>query len=205
MVPVTPASCPCRATQLADGDAWQTPTGAGSGATAKPSGSLVRGSGIKLSSVISDLLGVSGRRILQAMADGDTNPERLAELGDDRLQCSEKELADALTWLRRARPSRATKTVPGASHLVGPTHRQTRSTHGDSTQTPRERGRPGRRNSRIRGGFRATNHRRNGGRCEHVPFSGRIRLLGRSVRNDSRPSLRAITTEARRAPSFQAM
>jgi transposase len=33
---------------------------------------------IKLSSVISDLLGVSGRRILQAMADGETDPNRLA-------------------------------------------------------------------------------------------------------------------------------
>ncbi|HKH98414.1 MAG TPA: IS110 family transposase [Candidatus Sulfotelmatobacter sp.] len=51
---------------------------------------------IKLSSVISDLLGVSGRRILQAMADGETVPERLAELGDDRLQCSKEELVDAL-------------------------------------------------------------------------------------------------------------
>jgi transposase len=52
---------------------------------------------IKLSSVISDLFGVSGRRILQAMADGETNPERLAELGDERLQCSQKQLSDALT------------------------------------------------------------------------------------------------------------
>jgi transposase len=51
---------------------------------------------IKLSSVISDLLGASGRRILQALADGETDPDRLAELGDDRLQCSELELADAL-------------------------------------------------------------------------------------------------------------
>jgi transposase len=52
---------------------------------------------IKLSRVISDLLGVSGRRILQAMADGETDPERLAELGDDRLRCGKQELADALT------------------------------------------------------------------------------------------------------------
>jgi transposase len=51
---------------------------------------------IKLSSVISDLLGVSGRRILQAMADGETNPDLLAAMGDDRLQCSKRELADAL-------------------------------------------------------------------------------------------------------------
>jgi transposase len=52
---------------------------------------------IKLSSVISDLFGVSGRRILQAISDGQTNPDRLAELGDERLQCSQKELSDALT------------------------------------------------------------------------------------------------------------
>lgn len=52
---------------------------------------------IKLSSVISDLLGSSGRRILQALSNGETEPAKLAELGDDRLQCSQQELADALT------------------------------------------------------------------------------------------------------------
>jgi transposase len=51
---------------------------------------------IKLSSVISDLLGVSGRRILQALSKGENDPAKLAALGDDRLQCSEQELADAL-------------------------------------------------------------------------------------------------------------
>lgn len=52
---------------------------------------------IKLSSVISDLLGVSGRRILAALAKGTTDPVKLAELGDDRLKCSQPELIDALT------------------------------------------------------------------------------------------------------------
>jgi transposase len=51
---------------------------------------------IKLDSVISDLLGASGRRILKAMSEGETDPHRLAELGDERLQCSPAELADAL-------------------------------------------------------------------------------------------------------------
>ena len=51
---------------------------------------------IKLSSVVSDLLGVSGRRILAALAKGETDPVKLAELGDDRLKCSKAELADAL-------------------------------------------------------------------------------------------------------------
>jgi transposase len=57
---------------------------------------------IKLSSVVSDLPGVSGRRILGALAGGETDPGRLADLGDDRLQCSREELVDALTG--RAEP-----------------------------------------------------------------------------------------------------
>jgi transposase len=51
---------------------------------------------IKLDSVISDLLGVSGRRILKALSEGETDPGRLAQLGDERLKCSQEELADAL-------------------------------------------------------------------------------------------------------------
>jgi transposase len=51
---------------------------------------------IKLSSVISELLGLSGRRILQALAAGESDPVQLAALGDRRLKCSKAELADAL-------------------------------------------------------------------------------------------------------------
>jgi len=51
---------------------------------------------IKLSGVLSDLLGVSGRRILTALSQEETDPVKLAELGDDRLKCSEQELIDAL-------------------------------------------------------------------------------------------------------------
>ncbi len=51
---------------------------------------------IKLSSVVSDLLGASGRRILTALSQGQTDPVQLAELGDERLHCSQEELADAL-------------------------------------------------------------------------------------------------------------
>jgi transposase len=52
---------------------------------------------IKLSGVISDLFGVSGRNILAALAEGKkTDPEELAELGDQRLACGKEKLADAL-------------------------------------------------------------------------------------------------------------
>ncbi len=51
---------------------------------------------IKLSSVVSDLLGASGRRILQAIASGEEDPAKLASLGDERLKASEQELQKAL-------------------------------------------------------------------------------------------------------------
>jgi transposase len=59
--------------------------------------SLLEECQIKLSSVVSDLLGASGRRILRAVANGETNPVRLAELGDKRLRASEAALTDALS------------------------------------------------------------------------------------------------------------
>ncbi len=52
---------------------------------------------IQLSIVVSNLLGASGLRILPAWAEGETDPKKLAELGDERLQCTEEQLVDALT------------------------------------------------------------------------------------------------------------
>jgi transposase len=59
--------------------------------------SLLEEGRIKLSSVISDLLGASGRRILRALANGQTDPQQLAALGDEHLHCGRAVLADALT------------------------------------------------------------------------------------------------------------
>lgn len=52
---------------------------------------------IKLSIVVSNLLGASGLRILHALANGETDPKQLAQLGGERLQCTEEQLVDALT------------------------------------------------------------------------------------------------------------
>jgi transposase len=59
--------------------------------------SLLEEGRIKLSSVIRDLLGASGRRILRALSNGETNPEALADLGDPHLRCGREVLMDALT------------------------------------------------------------------------------------------------------------
>ena len=51
---------------------------------------------VKLSSVITDILGMSGRRILKAMVAGETDPGKLAELGSQRLGASRGDLTEAL-------------------------------------------------------------------------------------------------------------
>ncbi len=51
---------------------------------------------IKLNSVISDIMGVSGRRMIEAMINGVRNPFKLAKLADRQLKASRKQLYDAL-------------------------------------------------------------------------------------------------------------
>src|SRR5262250_2669341 len=51
---------------------------------------------IKLSSLVSDLLGLSARRMLKALADGETDPVALATLADQRLRATSAQLRDAL-------------------------------------------------------------------------------------------------------------
>ena len=51
---------------------------------------------IKLSSLVSDLLGASARRMLHALADGETDPAALAVLGDQRLRATPAQLRDGL-------------------------------------------------------------------------------------------------------------
>jgi transposase len=52
---------------------------------------------VKLSSVVSDILGKSGRRMLDALTQGIHDPMELACLGDRRLRASQEQLADALS------------------------------------------------------------------------------------------------------------
>ena len=58
--------------------------------------SLLEEAHIKLSSIVSDLLGASARRMLKALAEGETNPTALAALADERLRATPEQLCDAL-------------------------------------------------------------------------------------------------------------
>ena len=58
--------------------------------------SLLEEAHIKLSSLVSDLLGASARRMLKALAEGETDPSALAALADQRLRATPAQLHDAL-------------------------------------------------------------------------------------------------------------
>jgi transposase len=51
---------------------------------------------IRLDSVISDIMGVNGRRMIEAMIAGMRDPRKLAALADQRLKATSKQLYDAL-------------------------------------------------------------------------------------------------------------
>jgi transposase len=51
---------------------------------------------IKVSTLVSDLLGVSARRMLRAVAAGETDPAAIATLGSPRLRATPEQLCDAL-------------------------------------------------------------------------------------------------------------
>ncbi len=58
---------------------------------------LLEGANIKLGSVASDVMGVSGRRMLEAMVNGETDPCQLADLALGQLKEKRPELIEALS------------------------------------------------------------------------------------------------------------
>lgn len=59
--------------------------------------SLLEDARIKLATRISDLLGLSGRRMLWALANGETDPAAVARLAEPEVKASPAQLADALS------------------------------------------------------------------------------------------------------------
>lgn len=57
---------------------------------------IIESAGIKLSQVASDVMGVSGRAILWALAKGETNSAKLAELAQGKLKAKQPQLEQAL-------------------------------------------------------------------------------------------------------------
>src|SRR5438132_5321245 len=66
--------------------------------------SLLEEAHIKLSSLVSNLLGASARRMLKALADGETNPAALAILADQNLRATPAQLCVALSACTDLKP-----------------------------------------------------------------------------------------------------
>jgi transposase len=66
--------------------------------------SLLEEAHIKLSSLVSDLMGASARRMLLALAGGETNPAALAALADQKLRAMPEQLCDALGACTELKP-----------------------------------------------------------------------------------------------------
>jgi transposase len=65
---------------------------------------LLEEMGIKLSGVVSDLLGVSSTHMLRGVAAGETDPQKLAEMADPNLHATKEELCDALHAVSKLDP-----------------------------------------------------------------------------------------------------
>jgi transposase len=62
--------------------------------------SLLEDGRLKLGSCVSDLLGVSSRRMLRAVAQGESDPAAVAALAEENLQATPEQLVDALSAVR---------------------------------------------------------------------------------------------------------
>jgi len=97
-----------RAASVADGNAHQVPADVQQGTVTEPIGGLLEEAHIKLSSLVSDLLGASARRMLQALADGETDSAGSGRPGQ-------------LSLARHAGTvARRTRRMPGAQSRVPP-------------------------------------------------------------------------------------
>jgi len=94
--------------------------------------SLLEETRIKLSSVVSDLFGASGVRILTALAQGTTDAAELAKLADARVQRSPAELAEALTGVFGDIPRRLLRQHLDQLELVDEQLEQLRSMTADA-------------------------------------------------------------------------
>ena len=70
--------------------------GAGAQSRNQPLQQVLEGANIKLASVATDVLGLSGRAMLQSLAAGETNPQVLAALAKRRLRAKRAALVAAL-------------------------------------------------------------------------------------------------------------
>ena len=126
--------------------------------------SLLEQAHIKLSSIVSDLLGVSERRMLQAIAEGERDPAVLAAMADRNLKATPEQLQDALSACRTLDPTfrEFNPHDVGAPAAIGKANRRSGKESIRTDEGGSGRGRAIGQSSRHGGQFRVANHRRSG-------------------------------------------
>ncbi len=138
---------------------------------------------IKLSIVVSNLLGASGLRILHALAKGETDPKQLAQLGGERLQCTEEQLVDALTG--KAQPVHREMLALQLERLQLIDRSTQQHDRGRDEVTSRRRDSTGG-STRSRSGFGATDHRGVGCSGQYLRIGSGINVMGGNLSRQGR-------------------
>jgi transposase len=138
---------------------------------------------IKLSSLVSDLLGVSARRMLKAVADGATDPAALAALADKKLRATQAQLCDALGACAELQPvyRRLLKMFLEELQLIEQQSGQLDPRDGDSAQPASGGGPAAGGNTRLGCGFGAADHCRGGCCSSDISFRQAPLFLGGSM------------------------
>ena len=87
---------------------------------------------LKLTQVVSDILGTSGRAILNALIGGETDPTRLADLTTGRLKATRAQLIDGAAWPRHRPSSLHDRAASDPNRRPRSRRRQARAPRGDS-------------------------------------------------------------------------
>ena len=130
---------------------------------------LLEDAGIKLSSVASDITGVSGRLMLQALIDGEHDPATLADLAKRRLRGEDPRVHAGADWTVQRPPRVPGADAPGGDRPAHPPDRGLEHTDrgGDGALSSLQRADPHHPRDRatLRGGDRGRDRSRHG----HLP------------------------------------
>ena len=91
---------------------------------------------IKLNSVIADIIGLSGRSMIEALIAGETDPDRLASLAHRRIKAPADDAARSVAWPGDAASSLSVAPAPPADRCLRRRHRRDRPGGGRTTSNP---------------------------------------------------------------------
>jgi hypothetical protein len=135
---------------------------------------------LKLSSLVSDLLGVSARRMLEGLADGATDPGALAALADHRWRATPEQLRDALEAGQELSPvyRRLLKMVLEELPLLDSQISRLDQEMAELLMPVSGPGPAASGGARARGGFGAADPGRGRSHCRDLSVRGPARVLG---------------------------